>query len=199
LLAGAKQCLYERGYARTTARDIVAASGTNLASIGYHFGSKDALLVAAMSEAMTEWSAEFARAIAGAHVTEGATVAERMESAVGELVRTLAKHRRLWVATFEIYSQVERSPQLRQEFAKAHEQGKRALAALLLGIPEDQVDERALRTIGALFFALISGLVAQWLLDPHRAPDAADVISAIRMTGMDTRITGRPNAFFFSR
>ena len=35
LLEGAKRCLYEKGYARTTARDIVAASGTNLASIGY--------------------------------------------------------------------------------------------------------------------------------------------------------------------
>ena len=34
LLAGAVQCLREKGYAHTTARDIVAASGTNLASIG---------------------------------------------------------------------------------------------------------------------------------------------------------------------
>ena len=32
-----------------TARDIVAASGANLASIGYHFGSKEALLSAAGS------------------------------------------------------------------------------------------------------------------------------------------------------
>ncbi|MBN1170597.1 MAG: helix-turn-helix transcriptional regulator, partial [Micromonosporaceae bacterium] len=63
LLAGAKRCLYERGYARTTARDIVAASGTNLASIGYHFGSKEALLNAAMIDAMTEWGDELERAM----------------------------------------------------------------------------------------------------------------------------------------
>ena len=50
LLAGAKQCLREKGYANTTARDIVAASGTNLASIGYHFGSKDALMTQAIIE-----------------------------------------------------------------------------------------------------------------------------------------------------
>lgn len=43
LLEGAKRCLLEKGYARTTARDIGAASGTNLASIGYHYGSKEAL------------------------------------------------------------------------------------------------------------------------------------------------------------
>ena len=50
LLDGARRCLLERGYARTTARDLVAASGTNLASIGYHFGSKEALLNGAMQQ-----------------------------------------------------------------------------------------------------------------------------------------------------
>jgi AcrR family transcriptional regulator len=190
LLAAAKQCLYEHGYARTTARDIVAASGTNLASIGYHFGSKDALLVAAMSEAMTEWGTELARAIAGAQVAEEPTLAGRMESAVGELVRTLAKHRRLWMVTFEIYPQIDRLPQLRLEISKAHQRARQALAALLLGIAEDQLDEQAIRTIGAFFFALVSGLVTQWLLDPERMPDAAEVISTIRMATTHTRIAG---------
>ncbi|MGH4006514.1 MAG: TetR family transcriptional regulator, partial [Pseudonocardiaceae bacterium] len=38
LLAGAKRCLYEKGYGRTTARDIAAAAGgVSLAAIGYHF------------------------------------------------------------------------------------------------------------------------------------------------------------------
>ena len=44
LVKGAVKCLLTKGYARTTARDIAAASGANLASIGYHFGSKEALL-----------------------------------------------------------------------------------------------------------------------------------------------------------
>ena len=48
LLEGALQCLRTKGYSRTTARDIAGASGANLASIGYHFGSKEALLNAAM-------------------------------------------------------------------------------------------------------------------------------------------------------
>lgn len=47
LLEGAKRCLLEKGFLRTTARDIVKESGTNLASIGYHYGSKDALVVQA--------------------------------------------------------------------------------------------------------------------------------------------------------
>lgn len=55
LLEGAKRCLLEKGYARTTARDIVAASGTNLASIGYHYGSKGALLNLAFLKVTEEW------------------------------------------------------------------------------------------------------------------------------------------------
>src|SRR3989442_906316 len=56
LLTAARRLLEEKGYARTTARDLVAASGTNLASIGYHFGSKEALLNEAIGEAVAEWT-----------------------------------------------------------------------------------------------------------------------------------------------
>ncbi len=55
LLDGAVRCLREKGYAQTTARDIVAASGTNLASIGYHYGSTKALLNAAVRRAMDDF------------------------------------------------------------------------------------------------------------------------------------------------
>ena len=56
LLAAARRCLVSRGYARTTARDLVAESGTNLGSIGYHFGSKDALLARALDEVFLEYT-----------------------------------------------------------------------------------------------------------------------------------------------
>lgn len=55
LLEGAKRCLLAKGFVRTTARDIVKESGTNLASIGYHYGSKDALLTQAFVELVQEW------------------------------------------------------------------------------------------------------------------------------------------------
>src|SRR5215216_6791081 len=62
LLEGAKKVLIERGYPNTTARDVVAASQTNLASIGYHYGSLDKLLTQAMVEMMGEWGEKFAAA-----------------------------------------------------------------------------------------------------------------------------------------
>src|SRR5919112_3115265 len=89
LLAGAKRCLYERGYARTTARDIVAASGTNLASIGYHYGSKEALLNAALIEATGEWGDEMATAIAGVDEPDPY---RRFELAWDAVLATFAAH-----------------------------------------------------------------------------------------------------------
>ena len=56
LLEGAIECLRTKGYARTTARDIAHAANGNLASIGYHFGSKEALLNEAITRACDEWT-----------------------------------------------------------------------------------------------------------------------------------------------
>lgn len=64
LLAGAKRCLLEKGYRATTARDIAAASGASLAAIGYHFGSKEALMNRAVYEAVGEWGETFEQAMA---------------------------------------------------------------------------------------------------------------------------------------
>jgi AcrR family transcriptional regulator len=50
LLQGAVSCLRTKGYAATTARDLTAVSGANLASIGYHFGGKEELLNQAVAD-----------------------------------------------------------------------------------------------------------------------------------------------------
>ncbi len=55
LLDGALRCVRDRGLAGTTSRDIAAASGVNLAGITYHFGSKDALVAAALVGAVRSW------------------------------------------------------------------------------------------------------------------------------------------------
>src|ERR1700691_2785427 len=56
LLQAARILLREREYANITTRDLVAASNTNLGSIGYHFGSKEALLNEAIGLAFEEWA-----------------------------------------------------------------------------------------------------------------------------------------------
>ena len=88
LLDGARRCLLERGYARTTARDLVAASGTNLASIGYHFGSKEALLNGAMQQCFDEYIEQIARIV---FADPSATPLERVQASWQALVSTATR------------------------------------------------------------------------------------------------------------
>jgi AcrR family transcriptional regulator len=180
LLAGAKRCLYERGYARTTARDIVAASGTNLASIGYHFGSKEALLNAAMIEAIDEWGDELERALITDTDVGSMDPIERFESIWTRVIESFETHRSLWVASFEGFMAAQRSPELREQLAAGHEQARFGLVALFQNLEESVVDERLARTVGSFYLALMSGLIVQWLVDPERAPSGSDMAEALR-------------------
>jgi AcrR family transcriptional regulator len=178
LLAGAKQCLYERGYSRTTARDIVEASGTNLASIGYHFGSKEALLNAAMMEAVGEWGEELERIVLADVVDQGADPMERFEAIWARVIESFAAHRPALIASFEAFVQAEHSPELREQMAAGHEEVRMWLAALFrrIGSTAGEGSERA---VGSFYLALLNGLMVQWLLDPDRAPSGRDMTEAL--------------------
>ena len=179
LLAGAKRCLYERGYARTTARDIVAASGTNLASIGYHFGSKEALLNAAMIEAIDEWGDELERALITDTDVGSMDPIERFDSIWTRVIESFETHRPLWVASFEGLMSAQRSPELCERLAAGHEQARFGLVAMFQNLEESAVDERLARTVGSFYLALMSGLIVQWLIDPERAPSGSDMAEAL--------------------
>jgi len=178
LLAGAKRCLYEKGYARTTARDIVAASGTNLASIGYHYGSKEALLNAALFQAIGEWGDELEAALA-AETDPDASPLERFEQYWTRVLDTFASHRRLWAATFEIWGAIERVPELRQAVADGYQEARRGWAMLLSNI-DAAVDEKKALAVGSFYQALLTGVLTQWLIDPERAPSGQDLAEALR-------------------
>jgi AcrR family transcriptional regulator len=192
LLAGAKLCLYERGYARTTARDIVAASGTNLASIGYHFGTKEALLTAAMIEAIDEWGEELERALITDADVGSMDPIERFEWIWTRVIESFETHRPLWVATFEAFVQAQHSPELREQLAAGHQEARFGLAALFQGIEESMVDERMARTVGSFYVALMSGLMTQWLLDAQRAPSGRDLTEALLTIGSSIGGSRRP-------
>ena len=135
LLAGAKRCLYEKGYAHTTARDIASASGVSLAAIGYHFGSTEALLKAAMIEAIDEWGQQLQRDLAAdAELYATGSPLQRFAAIWTRVINSLAAHRTLWVATLEIAAQIERAPDVRAYLADALQQGRMGLAQMFQGI-----------------------------------------------------------------
>jgi AcrR family transcriptional regulator len=177
LLQGAKRSLYERGYARTTARDIVAASGTNLGSIGYHYGSTQALMTAAMMSAMEEWGDAIAAALASDTADESDDPLVRFWRRV---IGTVDSHRELWMASIEAMIQGDHQPELGKLIADGMEQGRSGMAAMITGIPEDQLDEATVRGIGSAQMALMSGVMMQWLVNPATAPSAEQIVGGIR-------------------
>ena len=185
LLAGAKKCLIERGYGRTTARDIVAVSGANLASIGYHYGSKEALLNEALIECNNEWGAELERAL---RTDDIATIdpVERFEIIWTRIVELFSSHRQMWAANFEIFAQIERVPEVREVLAKSLQEACAGLGVTFTAHPGSQ-DEKSVRAVGYFYQALLNGLMAQWLIDPDNAPTGHDLALALRAIVADVQ------------
>jgi AcrR family transcriptional regulator len=177
LLVGAKKCLLEKGYAHTTARDVVAASGTNLGSIGYHYGSMQALMLAAMLAAMDEWGETVGRALAG---TAGDAEPDPLLRLWRGMLATVDTDRDLWMASVEAMVQSNHSPELRAQLAEGIEQGRSGLTALLTQTPEDKVDPDSVRGMGSVQMALMSGVIIQWLVDPARAPSPEQIVAGLR-------------------
>jgi AcrR family transcriptional regulator len=177
LMDGAKRCLYEKGYSRTTARDIVAASGTNLASIGYHYGSKENLLNKALIEATGDWGEHLNRTLQEARDAEPDPI-KRFELSWNAVVELFDEHRMLWVSTFESVGQID-SSELLDAFAEVRDLAWSGLASLIQGIDED-ADPEGARAVGSFDQALLIGLMAQHLIYPGDAPTGADFADALR-------------------
>ncbi|MER5888272.1 TetR/AcrR family transcriptional regulator [Streptomyces sp. NPDC001941] len=177
LLVGAKACLREKGYDRSSIRDIATAAGVSSAAIGYHYGSREALLNQALFEILDEWGDAMGRAL----VPDADGSTERDFARMWQsLIDDFAAHPDLWLASVELFMQAQRQPGLRTALAGGTAQGRRGMAAILEGVPEDQVPEHTVRSIGSVQLALMSGLMIQHLSDPATAPTAEEVLVGLR-------------------
>jgi AcrR family transcriptional regulator len=190
LLAAAKQCLLEKGYNRTTARDIASAAGVSLAAIGYHFSSKDALLTEALLLAFGEWDRDLQQAL-GASVSAAVTPKERFEATWAKVIATFETHRSLWIANFEIFTQMVGQSATREFLAGNLPTARTGLAAMFLDQEESSISEHTSKTIGTFLHVLLSGLIVQWLIDPASALSARDLTEALRSTAEGLRPAGK--------
>jgi AcrR family transcriptional regulator len=178
LLEGAKRCLREQGYARTTARDLVAASGTNLSSIGYHFGSKEALLAEAFDEVFIEWTGQVT---ASALDMPTANALERLVASWKALLDSLPEHESLMLAFVESVGPSVRSPALRKKLAEHYERVRGEVAdAVKQGLGKDAAATGADPDVIASFLIAISdGFMIQFLVDPARCPTGDQLARAL--------------------
>ncbi|MGW6918805.1 TetR/AcrR family transcriptional regulator [Kitasatospora sp. NPDC054939] len=181
LMAGAKRCLTEKGYGRTTARDIATASGVSLAAIGYHFGSKESLLNAALIEAIGEWGERLTAVVRSASAVSD-DPEERFAAVWDGVLATFAEHRGLWSAQFEAVAQAEHAPELKELLTGAQREARLGLAAHFQGLDEvpDTEDEVAR---GTFYQTLLAGLAALWVSAPEQAPTGRELLRGLRLVG----------------
>ncbi len=193
LIEGAKTCLREKGYTRTTARDIATTAGVSLAAIGYHFGSKDALLNEAMRQALGEWGDELGRTMS-AGPSADAVPGDRFVATWALVADTLSNpaSRALWTTQFELLSQGSQLPDLLQAVSAMQVDAREGLAALF-GVTDADADadadaasdsgpdQASVQQVGAFLQALLLGVVALTMFDPERAPRGEDLSASIQL------------------
>lgn len=166
LLSAAIQCLRDRGYARTTSRDILAAAGiSSLAAIVYHYGSKEALLNEAFAVMVQDWIYGI-EAIAAQQPTNDEVAG--LIAVAGRYYETLAANRSILTVFVEALGRAERSDAVREQLA-SHYETFRATLAHALTTNNDRQHHADMRNLASLIIAVVDGLLIQWLLDPKQA------------------------------
>lgn len=186
LIEGAKSCLREKGFTRTTARDIASAAGVSLAAIGYHFGSKEALLKEALREAMEEWgdqvgeTTEAAAAEVSPVSAPEVSARDRFEQAWGQAIESLPASRSLWLTQFEILSQADHLPDVLASLGGLQADAREGLAEIF-GPLEAGADPDEVQRIGAFYQMMMLGMVGLWLADPDQTPTGADLTRTLML------------------
>jgi AcrR family transcriptional regulator len=177
LLAGARACLSHKAFSQTTARDVASAAGVSLAAIGYHFRSTEALLVEAVFDGLEEWSEHLGRILVAA-AAEGAADA-RAQAVWSGVVDSFSEHRGILAASYELMVRADQTPEVRRRLTDSIEEARQGLAGLLGGV-DTHADPGRAHQIGSVYYALLNGLLTQWLVDPEQAPSGSDFAAALK-------------------
>ncbi len=191
LLESAITSLQDKGYAGTTARDVADGAGVSLGAIGYHFGTIQELLDAALAEAVRRW---FEPLIGLLSQPQPPPSLADLGLALDRLLDTLAGHRPLVIAYFEALLRAERSVRLRMELANELDAFRQALTAgiesLLAGQPESACPDP--QAAASLVMATFDGLIIQWLLAPDQVPSGQLIADTLRRTADLAAVNSEP-------
>ncbi|HEX4435261.1 MAG TPA: TetR/AcrR family transcriptional regulator [Solirubrobacteraceae bacterium] len=177
LLAAAGTLLRTQGYGNITARDLVAASNTNLGSIGYHFGSKEALLNEAIGNALEEWAETMAKA---ADAGVGKTPLERLKISAAALLDEFEHVRPYHLAFIEALARSAHSPELAAQLARHYERQRDRVAGVLTSTFGLGLDPSVVRQIATTMIAVTDGLMLQLFADPTKVPTSEELASNLQ-------------------
>jgi AcrR family transcriptional regulator len=161
LLEGTLRCLERLPRERVTARAIAEESGANIASIAYHFGSKDELITEAVIAGLDRWLVEISEALGELERLEPAARYRRASNAIEATQR---RHTGLARNFLGALANAQHDRRVRAALAEGFRRTRPRVASLL-GLGEDQAGEDA----AALVHSIFTGLLFQALLDPDLA------------------------------
>lgn len=166
LLSATRAAINDGGLESVTAREVTGRAQANLASIGYHFGSKDALVAEALVAEVTDLVAPVLGLLAD---SEGAV--DRAANAVTVLQDLFEVSLARIPAYLAALSQAPHDDGVRARLAALFEQVRERLAEniqgqLAAGELPGWVDPTAM---AALIVAVVQGVVVAAALEPDRA------------------------------
>jgi AcrR family transcriptional regulator len=161
LVEGTLRCLERLPLEQVTARAIAEESGANLASIGYHFGSKDELVTEAVILGLDRWLEEIDAALGEVAAEDPAARFRR----AWEVVETEGQRHTGLVRNFvAALAKAQDDARVREMLAAGFARSRPEVAAVV-GLGDDQAGLDAAGLVHALFY----GLLLQTLLDPALA------------------------------
>jgi AcrR family transcriptional regulator len=175
LLEAARMLLAEREYGNISARDLVAASDTNLGSIGYHFGSKEALLNEAIGLAFEDWADAVGGAIRG---RADAGLAELMAGSLRVALDEFDSMRPYFQAFIEALARSGRSPQLRAQLGAHYRRQRDRVADWILEASGATLERDQARQLASMMLGTADGLMIQAFIDPEDVPSSGELASA---------------------
>ena len=161
LIEGTLRCLERLPAERVTARVIAEEAGANLASITYHFGSKDELVTAAVIEGLDRWLVEVAEGLAG---LPGSEPVARFRKGWEMIEETRRRHVGLATNFVQALAKAQHDSRIRTRLAEGFHRSRQAVA-VLFGLGADEAGSDA----AGLVLAMFDGLLFQMLLDPTLA------------------------------
>jgi AcrR family transcriptional regulator len=176
LLSAARTLMRQSGRGDITARDLVAASSTNLGSISYHFGSKDALLDEAAKLVFEEWAQAVARTISA---DPDAPPAIRLARALEMILDDFDAMRPYFLGFIQIVAGSERSPETREQLIEHYRKQRDTVTTMITESLSDNTDPEDARHIASLLMSVSDGLMLQSLIDPDSAPTSRQLTLAL--------------------
>lgn len=172
----------EKGYARTTARDVAGRAGTSLAAIGYHFSSTDELLQEAITEGFRRWRAQFTLVLAK---NADRPAVEQLSAIGDELTRLFQDEGGLSTVFLEALALADRtSGDVRGRVAASYEEDRVAVSELVRTLRGRAAGNE--RLVASMLLAVVDGLIIQHAISSNDAPsprEVLDLVAPLVLTG----------------